>query len=97
MNLAYYSFPCDNFTETYVREEDYRHLSEYCDYLVEFSKLPCLPKDLENLRAANASFAQENSQLKAELAEQKKFLTNCLAEKEDLKKGRNMAVDGYYD
>jgi hypothetical protein len=47
----------------YVAYEDYEHLSDYCDRLVEVSKLPCLPKDLENLRAANTAFAQENHEL----------------------------------
>lgn len=47
----------------YVAYEDYEHLSDYCDRLVEVSKLPCLPKDLENLREANAKFAQENHEL----------------------------------
>ena len=35
------------------------HLSEYTDHLVSFSKMPCLPKDLENLREANAKLAEE--------------------------------------
>jgi regulator of replication initiation timing len=48
----------------YVKYKDYEYLSDYCDRLVEVGKLPCLPKDLENLRKANASFAQENHDLK---------------------------------
>lgn len=47
----------------YVKYEDYEHLSDYCDRLVEVGKLPCLPKDLENLHEANAKFAQENYEL----------------------------------
>lgn len=47
----------------YVEYKDYEHLSSYCDRLVEVGKLPCLPKDLENLRNANAKFAQENYEL----------------------------------
>lgn len=47
----------------YVEYKDYEHLSSYCDRLVEVGKLPCLPKDLENLREANAKFAQENYEL----------------------------------
>jgi hypothetical protein len=43
-----------------VEYKDYKHLSDYCDHLVEFSKLPCLPKDLEVLRKANEVFAEEN-------------------------------------
>lgn len=56
-----YSVECPN--GEYVKYEDYEHLSDYCDRLVEIGKLPCLPKDLENLRKANASFAQENHDL----------------------------------
>jgi hypothetical protein len=58
----------------YIKYEDYRkledevkHLHEYTDHLVSFSKLPCLPKDLDNLRSANASLAVENARLKDEL------------------------------
>lgn len=43
----------------YVTYEDYAYLSDYCDRLVEVGRLPCLPKDLENLREANAKFVQE--------------------------------------
>lgn len=53
----------------YVRYSDYKELSDYADSLVEFSKIPCLPKDLENLRNANANFAQENSLLQARIRE----------------------------
>lgn len=52
-----------------INYSDYKELSEYADSLVEFSKIPCLPKDLENLRNANASFAQENSLLQARIRE----------------------------
>lgn len=48
----------------YVKYEDYEHLSDYCDRLVKIGKLPCLPKDLENLRDANAKLAQENYELR---------------------------------
>jgi hypothetical protein len=51
----------------FVKYEDYKYLSDYCDHLVSFSKLPCLPKDLENLRESNAFFATENQQLKDEI------------------------------
>jgi hypothetical protein len=51
----------------YVKYSDYKYLSDYCDHLVSFSKLPCLPKDLENLRESNAFFATENQQLKDEI------------------------------
>jgi len=43
------------------------HLRSYTDHLVVFSKLPCLPKDLDNLRNANISFAEENESLKNEI------------------------------
>jgi hypothetical protein len=49
---------CEN--GRYVEYKDYEHLSEYCDRIVQFSKLPCLPKDLEVLRKANEVFAEEN-------------------------------------
>ncbi len=48
-------------------EEKVKHLREYADRLVNLSKLPCLPKDLENLRVANTKFAIENEQLKNEI------------------------------
>ena len=57
-----YGVECPN--GRYVEYEDYEHLSDYCDRLVEIGKLPCLPKDLENLRNANTSFAQENHDLR---------------------------------
>lgn len=57
-----YSVECPN--GEYVKYEDYEHLSDYCDRLVEIGKLPCLPKDLENLRNANTKFAQENHDLR---------------------------------
>lgn len=53
----------------YVEHKDYKHLSDYCDRLVEVSKLPCLPKDLENLRDANAKFAQEVQDLRSTIDE----------------------------
>lgn len=40
----------------WVRYEDYKKLSAYADKLAE--GLPCLPKDIELLRAANAALAQ---------------------------------------
>jgi hypothetical protein len=43
----------------YVKYEDYKEMSDYADSLVEFGKLPCLPKDLENLRAANGNLAMK--------------------------------------
>lgn len=39
------------------------HLSEYTDHLVAFTKLPCLPKDLENLRETNAKLAEQIHEL----------------------------------
>ena len=50
--------------QEYVTLEDYQWLLEYCDHLVAFSKLACLPKDLENLRDANLKFATENEELR---------------------------------
>jgi len=46
-----------------VKYSDYQHLSDYCDQLVQISKLPCLPRDLEVLREANHDFALENADL----------------------------------
>lgn len=43
----------------YVMYKDYIEMSDYADSLVEFGKLPCLPKDLEVLRAANSELARE--------------------------------------
>ena len=56
-------YGCECPNGLYVKYEDYEHLSDYCDRLVEVGKLPCLPKDLENLRDANTKFAQENHDL----------------------------------
>ena len=57
-----YGVECPN--GRYVEYKDYEHLSDYCDRLVEIGKLPCLPKDLENLRKTNTEFAQENLDLR---------------------------------
>ena len=54
--------------QEYVTLEDYQWLLEYCDHLVAFSKIACLPKDLENLRAANLKFATENAELREMLS-----------------------------
>lgn len=48
--------------------DEVKHLREYTDHLVTFSKLPCLPKDLELLRSSNLELAMENEELKARLA-----------------------------
>ena len=44
-----------------------QYFQDYCNRLVEIGDLPCLPKDLENLREANLSFAMENERLRNEL------------------------------
>jgi len=64
-NLIKYQFPNDLFQKTYVALEDYEELMEYCNKLVDF--LPCLPADVDNLRAANGHFAQENDRLRNRL------------------------------
>lgn len=48
----------------WVSYVDYEELHEYTERLISFSKLPCLPADLDNLRKANTEFAVENQQLK---------------------------------
>jgi hypothetical protein len=53
----------------YVKYADYEALSKYADSLVEFSKIPCLPKDLEILREANGHFAQANHILQSRIRE----------------------------
>jgi hypothetical protein len=63
MPLTTYKFD----DQEYVTLEDYQWLVDYCDHLVAFSKLACLPKDLENLRAANLKFATENEELRKQL------------------------------
>lgn len=40
----------------WVRYRDFKELSEYADTLAQ--GLPCLPKDIEVLRSANAALAQ---------------------------------------
>lgn len=74
MKVKRYTFNYNPYTNTilriecedgrYVEYKGYKHLSDYCDRLVEVGKLPCLPKDLENLRNANTQFAIENEELK---------------------------------
>ena len=64
MALTTYKFD----DQEYVTLEDYQWLLEYCDHLVAFSKLACLPKDLENLRDANLKFATENAELREMLS-----------------------------
>jgi hypothetical protein len=66
----------DHPTGDYVSFKDYQWMAEYADKLVEFGNLPCLPKDLENLREANAQFATENQALKEALASIKRDLVN---------------------
>lgn len=49
----------------WVRYEDYKELSEYADTLAQ--GLPCLPKDIEVLRSANATLAQQVFELEQQL------------------------------
>jgi hypothetical protein len=51
----------------WVRYGDYKELSEYADKLAE--GLPCLPKDIEVLRDANATLAQRVFELEQQLKE----------------------------
>ena len=51
----------------WVSYNDYRELSEYADKLAE--GLPCLPKDIEVLRDANATLAQRVFELEQQLEE----------------------------
>lgn len=44
--------------------EQLNEVKEYADRLVEHKDMACLPADLENLRKANAAFADENHNLK---------------------------------
>lgn len=65
ISYTLYGAECPN--GRYVEYKDYEHLSDYCDRLVEIGKLPCLPKDLENLRDANAKLAQQNHELQEQV------------------------------
>ncbi len=65
--ISHTIYRCECPNGRYVEYEDYEHLSDYCDRLVEIGKLPCLPKDLENLRNANTKFAQENQRFQDEV------------------------------
>ena len=56
-----------NSSGEWVRYNDYRELSEYADKLAE--GLPCLPKDIEVLRDANAALAQRVFELEQQLKE----------------------------
>lgn len=67
MSMSIIGVECPN--GEYVKYEDYEYLSDYCDRLVEIGKLPCLPKDLENLRNANTKFAQENYDLRSTISD----------------------------
>jgi hypothetical protein len=53
----------ENTSGEWVKFSDYEKVADYADRLVALSDLPCLPKDLENLRNANAAFAEENHRL----------------------------------
>ena len=65
-----------------VLKTDYDELMAYCDKLVDF--LPCLPKDVENLREANAHFAEENERLQSKLyvAEQRNIYLKLALQRE---------------
>lgn len=65
----------DHPTGDYVSFKDYEWMSDYADKLVEFGNLPCLPKDLKNLREANLQLAMENQALKEAIADLKNELT----------------------
>lgn len=69
------------------------HLSEYTDHLVSFSKLPCLPKDLENLREANTKLAEENSFLQFQITQ----LQLASPSIKELRLSRDMWMDRYND
>lgn len=82
MNPKIYLFhTLESLTTPFVKLADWQELKEhykkiqgeltwhkdYCDRLVAQSNMPCLPKDLENLRDANTSFAMENERLRNQL------------------------------
>ena len=96
MNPQKSVFYVDGYCRTFVHLEDYDELMAYCDKLVDF--LPCLPKDVENLREANAQFANDNECLKrdVEIAEsQVRFLQERL-EKERKEVARLSKEKEYY-
>jgi hypothetical protein len=82
---------CDN--GRFVEYKDYEHLSDYCDRLVEVGKLPCLPKDLENLRNANTQFAIENEELKQQNQALKIAIQDYSNELEGMEKKWECAID----
>jgi len=82
---------CDN--GRFVEYKDYEHLSDYCDRLVEVGKLPCLPKDLENLRNANTQFAIENEDLKQKNQALKIAIQDYSNELEGMEKKWECAVE----
>ena len=82
---------CDN--GRFVEYKDYEHLSAYCDRLVEVGRLPCLPKDLENLRNANTQFAIENEDLKQKNQALKIAIQDCRNELEGMEKKWECAVE----
>lgn len=50
----------------YVTYEEHKQLKDYVDDLV--SKIPFLPKDIDNLREANLTFATENHILRQSIS-----------------------------
>jgi hypothetical protein len=48
-------------------EAQLKEAQEYADKLVAHKDMLCLPKDLQNLRAANSQFATENHILKEQM------------------------------
>ena len=62
----------------YVLYEDYAWMANYADRLVEFSNLPCLPADLDNLRSANSALAAENAKLCQIIADFRKDLISLV-------------------
>lgn len=75
----------------------------YADRLVQHIDMVCLPKDLENLREANGSFAEENEMLKVDckhfaqyvlvLQEENEKLENKLKEQSDNNSMKKFAMN----
>jgi hypothetical protein len=76
--LTHRACPIETPNGEMVKYSDYKHLSDYCDHLVEFSKLPCLPKDLEVLREANHLFAIECAKLEDKIKELEAYMENSI-------------------
>ncbi len=63
------------------KEDKIEHLNEYTDKLADLLPVGMLPKDIENLRSANAEMADEIERLKEKCDKQVEILRSAFPEK----------------